>query len=150
MNKTPSDEFFESLEPLVRDGSVELLQDESPFIELIEKNFPFVGSQIAWSKVPGAVTKQVDAQSFVKECIEFLEEQLKDAEISPSTNVVVLGDGAMDQAIATKVETLEAIMKDVLELPQHTYLIALNGEWCMTFTMEGYADFGRSPKEALE
>lgn len=149
MSRTPSDYLRAAIEPLILAGSVELLQDERPFIDLIEKNFPFVGSKIDWDRVPGAVTKKLNAQSFVSECLEFLKDRLKQTAISQSAKVVVLGDSAMEQAVATHAGMLETLMPEVLELPQHTYVIALGGEWCMTFTMEGYADFGYSCKEAL-
>lgn len=149
MNQTLEDEFLSAMAPLIQEGSIELWGDETPFIELIEKNFPFVGSKIDWQQVPGVITKNINAHAFVPECLAFIKDQLIRFEIPPLTKVVVIGDGVLNQAIAARVEVLELLMSEILNLPQHTYIIELNGEWCMAFTMEGYADFGRSCKSDL-
>jgi hypothetical protein len=148
MAESPLDELLASIKPLVRDGAIELIEAEDLYIDLIERNFPFVGSKIDWVQVPGAIIISARAQFFVSDCLEFLQEQLTANNISPSASVAVVGDSAMDFAIATKAQYLPALMANVFDLPQHTYVVATSGEWCMAFTMEGEVAFGRSCKVA--
>lgn len=144
MQLTPYENLLLAISPLIQSGKVLLLGDEELCVGVIEKSFPFVGAKIDWSQIPGAVIKVANEQDFVTECLEFLRFQIGNEGISPLAHVFIIGDSAMEKAMATQVRFLEALLMEVLELPQHTYIVSLNGEWCMTFTMEGDMAFGYS------
>jgi len=115
------------------------------YTKIIESNFPFVGSKIDWSKVSGSVQKTQNPEGNVaKQSKEFMIEQLAIYKIPADSEISIIGDGAIECVLKTTIEIFtENFAKEILELPQHVYLIPEDGAWCMSFSMEGDMNFGR-------
>ncbi|MCM8531299.1 MAG: hypothetical protein NE330_09085 [Lentisphaeraceae bacterium] len=133
----------DNLENMICKGFIQV-KDEEFYISIIEENFPFTGSKIAWSKVTGAVSERFSNKSFSKESINFSIGLLSDNCIGNDEGIVIVGDNLMNNAYQTKVRYLEQVLEEVLDIPQHIYVISENGRWCMVFSLEGYVDFGFS------
>lgn len=122
-----------------------ILVDDEKTNDLICSSFPFAGSKIDWEKVPGSIEEEAGYETFVRDCLGFFQRAVSNNDISQDDSVLVMGDNQMNNlAVATAIGTLEQILEDLLDIPQHTYIVAQNGDWCMTFTMEGDMTFGRS------
>ena len=129
----------------VRDGGVRIVDDDKCYIDMIESGFPFVGSRIDWGQLGDVRFEVMESKdSFSKQCFDFLLSVRTSRSISDSEEVVVLGDSCMEYAVVTSVRKLIDIIEDIVDLPQHTYVVESQGCWCMVFTMEGEMAFGVS------
>jgi len=147
LEATISDELLSSLAPLIEKDLLEVFEDTELFFELIRQNYPICGSKIDWTMALGVVKEVTSDDYFLRDCLLFVERLIASDEIAQTEEVVLLGDSAMDFSVVTKVGCLAESLKYVLEMPQHTYIVPLTGEWCIAFTMENMMTFGRSPEK---
>ena len=144
---TPEHELLEEIRPERERAELTVEPSSMPYFELLEKRFPVHGSKIDWDKVPGAVVQAMqlsDSELYFKEAGSFLEEILVKEQLDGEVQVVVVGDGAMECALRMPLKILASCMRRILRMPQHTYVLVPDGSWCMVFTMEGDACFGRA------
>ena len=120
------------------------IKDAEEYIDLLEKKFPFRGSKISWNSLDSSISRKINLRNYVVESIDFYKEIREKYFKKKKDEIVVLGDNVMDFGITTTSENLEEILKVVLNLPQHTYILNESAQWCMVFEMEGYADFAFS------
>ena len=148
MSKTLAEVLLDSLAELIDRGSILIDKDERLYIELIDQNFPFAGSKIDWSAVDGSIFEQASHETFVSDCKCFVKRvlELELNEVASDVRVAMVGDGVMDLVLITEIRLLEKVLEQVLEFPQHIYLIPLDANWCFSFTMEGNMAFGQVPK----
>ena len=142
----PFEKFKQRIAEHLQAGTVVLVDDESTN-DLICSSFPFAGSKIDWENVPGAIDEEAGYETFVRDCLGFFQRVVSNNDISEEDPVLVMGDNQMnDLAVTTSIRTLGQILEEILDIPQHTYIAAKNGKWCMMFTMEGNMTFGHSCK----
>ncbi len=145
---TPEQDLLEALRADIAAGDVVVRRPDDAFVAVIQERYPFSGSQIDWSRVPGAVVRHEDptaSELFFGEAERFLDGIVQSEGIGADQQVVVLGDSAMAFALVTTLGVLARWLADVLALPQHTYVMAPDGSWCFVFTMEGDLCFGHPP-----
>ena len=130
------------IDELIEKGLIKIIDDEGYYIDLLEKKFPFVGSKIDWNRVPNSTSSKCQGD-FIEEGYLFFEDCLEKGYILLRENIVIVGDSFMENALETKVENLTNILRLLLKLPQHTYIFDKECRWCLSFTMEGYFDFGK-------
>jgi hypothetical protein len=156
--KTIEDELLQKMGSDVATGSIQIVQDSQQFVSLISQNFPFVGSKISWSRVPDHIVSQVEWQddfsqtenkteisTYADAILGFFDNAMKATQSADNADIIVLGDSAMNIALHLSAGTLRKYLLDIVDLPQHTYVIPPDASWCLTFTLEGYMDFGFSP-----
>jgi len=106
------------------------------------RSFPLSGSKINWAQVPGArQTKEAGASP--KECIDFWEHVAYEERLSGLVTYACVGEVSF--SVQVLVPNVTALLRAILEIPQHHYLLGFGGARCLCFTMEGDVDFGRSP-----
>lgn len=107
--------------------------------------FPISGTKIDWKMVPGAITESLSPHAATESAIEFfrricLAEGLRGA-------AFYVGDSATDVSIVSSIEVIYRALGDLLDIPQHHYVVAPNAAWCFSFTMEGDLAFGYAPHD---
>ncbi len=109
----------------------------------VMKTYPYSGSKIDWSGVPGAIEEyepNPDLHSFRFStffdgmCLRF----------GLSGSVTYVGDSATDGAIEGSVDAFQKILAVIFDIPQHHYFVGPNLAWCMCMTMEGDMAFGHA------
>lgn len=129
-------------------GAFRIDPDAAKYVVRLQAMFPFVGSQIDWEKVPGAVSRSVDASdtaAYRKQTKELISDARRLGGLDDETRIIVVGDSQLEVAIELSLRQFEDALDDFLDVPQHTYALAPDASWCLALTMEGYLDFGRSP-----
>ncbi len=114
----------------------------------VQRRYPVIGSKIAWSQVVGAVVESAainDGDAYLAAAESFVDRSRAIHRLSDKEEVVVVGDSAMDGALRMSLESLRRCLGVVLGMPQHTYVLAQNADWCFVFTMEGDLCFGFAP-----
>ncbi len=152
------EELLQALQSDINSGSIRVISESQQYADLISQNFPFVGNKIDWSKVPGHTVAQLDWRKgymhaeksiekleYIDAIFSFFDNILRKTHTPDVTDLIVLGDGTMDIALQLPAGILRKHLLDVVELPQHTYIIPPDVSWCLTYTTEGYMDFGFRP-----
>ena len=146
MISTVGDIFIERLKARYSADSKVIVETTSDnYFSILSKRFPICGSKIAWNSVSGAIQKESNVQDinyFFKDASNFLEEMLARRELSEIDEVIIIGDSAIEEAIRLPIKFLKEIFSELLELPQHLYILQENGDWCLSVTMEGDLCFG--------
>ena len=146
---TPEDELLEVLQSACATGKIEILSSSDAFFRLLEKRFPVCGSKIDWEEVPGSVVRNTgtdDSEVHFDECEAFAAATWQAEDISRDQTVVVIGDSSMNVALVMSIGTLTACLREILRMPQHTYILPKDASWVMVFTMEGDLCFGYAPR----
>ncbi len=148
---TPEEELLEEIrreypEP---NGEVVVHPSSDEYFRTLERRFPVVGSQIAWSRVPGARVQSldtVDSERYFDQAEEFAREVWAAEDLDRERPVMVIGDSAMEVALEMSPRALMQCLRNILRMPQHTYVLAPDASWCMVFNMEGDVCFGYAPR----
>ena len=141
-------EIRKSLREEFDSGVIEEIGDYTIYAEGLESNFPFVGSKIAWRRVPGAVGHLQRNVSLQTENLrDFVGKVSKDNCLTG--NFIYIGDNLTSFAIRGPISILQDILPKLMEIPQHHYFLDENFLWCLTMTMEGEMDFGFKPDSSL-
>ena len=123
-------------------------QSSAPVFGRLQNMFPVGGSKIAWSRVPGSAVETADTSdgdSYLSAAESFFDRNLAGHGLSDEVEILVVGDSAMDGAVRMSLSSLRSCLGIVLGMPQHTYVLPQDAEWCFVFTMEGDLCFGYSP-----
>ena len=121
-----------------------------PYFRILERRFPIVGSKIDWEKVPHAIVKgsnSENSEKYFRDATTLLADVAKMERISEEEVVIAIGDSAMEEAVSLPLGVLIIGVREFLELPQHLYVMAEDGSWCFSFTMEGGLAFGRATRK---
>src|SRR5262249_4038288 len=92
------------------------------YFDMLQKRFPVRGSKIDWDRVSMARVNRVDtadSEQYLDDAEAFAHDIQESERLYPDYRVVVIGD-----------------------MPQHTYVLAPDAEWCLAFTLEGDLCFG--------
>jgi hypothetical protein len=58
--------------------------------------------------------------------------------------LTVIGESSTKLAYTLSIAVLRQYLGDFLGLPQHTYIVDENADWCLCFRMERYGGFGHA------
>jgi len=137
---TVQENFLKDLDEFIASGEVEVLTDNDRYINLLQEKYPFSGSKIDWEQTSAHVEKKIETND---DELAFYKDLRTSAQIPNGQQIVFISDNDIAGVLIFNSETLDKILERILDLPQHKYLLAESGEWCLNFTMEGFADFGR-------
>lgn len=144
MGNVPYGDFLAQCAPLVASGAIRRVS-ESDLVARIRSRLPFSGSKIAWSKMRNVLSKRVPGGDLVQQGIrDFVGEAL--GFLPVNAGLMVVGDSAMTEALIMTKETLMDVAGHLFDLPQHTYIVNPEVDWCLVFSMEGWMDFGFLPE----
>ena len=148
MVNTIGDNFIKKLLTKYSIDDITIVQRTSDdYFLMVEKRFPLYGSKIDWDNVNGAIQKMSNVQSptiFLNDILNFINEIGAKGNFTDKDRVIVIGDSAIEEAIRMPIKILKEILKELLQLPQHLYIVHENGDWCLTVTMEGNLCFGHA------
>lgn len=122
-------------------GRIEEVGESSFFFAQLARRYPAQGSKIDWTRVPGAVERAESREAAQQEQFTIFFDELA-AKFDLSGDVIYVGDSATDFALRGSVQHMRKVLPELLEIPQHHYIIGPEAKWCMCFTMEGDMGFG--------
>ncbi len=79
--------------------------------------------------------------------VDFLDLFATQAQISNEDPVIVIGDCAMDVTLRMSFQTFRNHLKLMIELPQYTYVLAKDFQWCFCYTFEDDMYFGKAQQK---
>jgi len=148
---TPQEELLDQLRDERARSEVLIHETADEYFTLIGDRFPVAGSKIDWDHVPKSIVRCVsteDIDRYLNDADQFLAEVLSAEHLDKDQLVVVVNDRALEVALTMSLRTLVVCLRRILCVPQHTYVVAVDGAWCMAFTMEGDLCFGFAPSRA--
>ncbi len=122
-------------------GRIVIEPSNDQFFRQLGRNFPALGSNIDWSKVPNAIAIVGPTAP-----LPFVHAVRRRYGLAGP--VEYAADGPGDFALRGELDGLVALLPFLLEVPAHRYLAATNAEWCFRFSFTDDADFGFAPNEA--
>ncbi len=144
MKNIYEDEFIQLIR-LKYNDSVEIITDSSQHCRLIEKRFPFSGSKISWEQVPNSINIYLkDEEKLLITVLDLISELEEKDFINSKENIIVVGDGQFDFSYKLELEDLKTILKKIIDLPQHLYLMQENANWVLAVTSQRYIGFGEA------
>lgn len=144
-----NDTFYEkqlrqALAPMLTAGRAAIVERMADTFALLGRSFPLSGSKIDWTEVPGAQGIAVTDHRLLADAgVEFWQRIAQTERLSGMATYVC--DGGVGFSVEASVPDVSEMLRHILEIPQHHYLIGAGAAWCLCFTMEGDVDFGRSP-----
>ncbi|HEX4796013.1 MAG TPA: hypothetical protein VH370_19655 [Humisphaera sp.] len=146
--------FLKLLTPDIERGEIRLAPEDE-IVRRLAIKYPMVLGRIDWGKVPGArgllAGKPVMPLGARLDSLRlFFDRFLSAASLAESDEVIVVGDGILDVAVHFTVRSLRAHFAELLELPQHLYIINASVDWCFNYTFEDDAFFGPAASNAKE
>ena len=145
---TPEEELRAELQQGYPGLPITIEPSSSEYFEMLQRRFPVCGSKIDWDRVPNSTIRRVntvDSEHYFDEAIAFVREMLESEGLDRESQAVVIGDSAIEGAFRMPLYTLVLCLRTILRMPQHTYVLAPNGAWCLVLTMEGDVCFGYAP-----
>lgn len=109
----------------------ELIQGFSPY-------FPYEGASIYQDGNPNP-DPYFPYFEFAR---KFFEQVVKEVGLNETDFLVVVGDNAMDVALSLPLELVRRYLDDLLNMPQHAYIVPRDVAWCLCYRMEGDMGFG--------
>ena len=148
---TYDEEFISILESCGIQTGVE---NQEYWFDVLEDMFPIGLNRIAWQKVGVQEMLHIGSTSENKaeakeKVLNFMNSKFKQNNVCEDEGVIVLSDGALEDTYTVKVSDLKQIFEHIFFLPQHTYVIPKNGQWCLNYTFEDDLFFGISPLELV-
>lgn len=137
------EELLADLDGFIKSGDISIEDSSEVYFGRLAEVFPLGGSKINWDQVTDSIVVTASNKNDVTEWVDFFYETIDEKGLSG--NLVYINDSAIDCALTMPVETLKQCIKQILEYPDHHYLIGEKYTWCMTFTMEGDMTFGFKP-----
>jgi hypothetical protein len=140
---TPEDELLEDLRREFPGAEIVVDPTSHEYVDVVQRRFPFLGSKIDWDRVPRSQVRRVsDVTRFMDEAVAFTLEVMASERLDREVQIAVIGDNAMDVTLRMSPSTFRRCLRTILDMPQHTYVLALDGAWCLVYTMEGDLCFG--------
>lgn len=136
-------ELLEDIAEFIKEGDITIEGASCQYFTALNDLYPTICARIDWSKIPGAIRREAGRDTYVQDCIRFLERMREKYLLSGEC--VVIGDGAINVAISGPIETLAPVLERVLAYPQHHYIVPRDYSWLMAFTFEGDMFLGFLP-----
>ncbi|WP_040068337.1 hypothetical protein [Pseudomonas batumici] len=115
------------------------IREHDKLVSTINAVFPFSGSKISWEEMSD--TTHFDTTS-KQEAFSFITTKA----IDTTKNVFLIGDSATNTIYKIKSLDLSLALKELDEIPQHSYVTPQNLDWIFCISMEGDIDFGLLPR----
>lgn len=135
---TLEEELVDSLKPVIDVGKIRIITDDSPFIQVLSRNFPpyfpFEGSMVFGN------VDETDKDA----SLSFFDAFCRDACIPENSFVTVVGDNVLTAAYECQVDTLGMYLLEFTSLPQHTFILTADGRWCLCYRFEGDVGYGHT------
>lgn len=134
---------FEYLTPYLENGDVKYIEDSHPYFEKILNKYPIGFYRIDWEKLPHREmhiekrypNNKSDIENAVKKI--FIEENILD-----NTMINICFDGITEGGLSMSSKLFLFFASEILNSPQHIYVMPNDAKWCLNYTMERYLYFG--------
>lgn len=138
----------------LRAGLASTVEDVNPLFRTIERSFPTTGNRISWDGLSDVRRADVfPARSGGRHASEVqrrleahratLAGWLESAGVAADVEVVWLGDDT-SMGLRMPLGLLLDRFPALFSLPQHSYVVPIDGIWCLNYVMEGALYFGFS------
>jgi hypothetical protein len=145
-------EYIEQrLKPQIANGEVRLICDADQWFARIADAFPMGINRIAWEQVasrrhlaifsePRAISSD-ELEGRLETHRTAIEGWFAEISLDMDTEVIWLGDDS-DCGLRMSLGVFLRHFPPLLSLPQHSYVVSDEGDWCLNYTMEGDLFFG--------
>ena len=131
----------------IASGQAEVTSNSADIVRLIRKRFPTNASGIVWSAVPDSrslkrhngLPVQRDGDRLKRFFIDFVH-----ACTPTPGHLLVFGDGFSDDVIALRPDLIVHHLYDLVSIPQHTFVLTNDGQWCFQYQFTDEAFFGEA------
>ena len=137
--------LLEELNQDIGSGKITVSNNAEVFFDEVTHRFPLEGSKIAWATMPDCISRTINYDDYNNSITDFFELVVVAAGLSSADSIIVIGDSALDVALSMSIGILRKHLINIVEMPQHTYVLPKNADWCACYTLEGFMDFGFSP-----
>ena len=149
---TLQEELLNDLSESIRAGDLVVDTDVSLMFSKLKEHYPTGMSGIAWELIrEGCCSPSPDPKPPMDEdlprIVDFLDLFATQAQISNEDPVIVIGDCAMDVTLRMSFQTFRNHLKLMIELPQYTYVLAKDFQWCFCYTFEDDMYFGKAQQK---
>jgi hypothetical protein len=142
---TPEQDLLKILKPEIEARQIVVFANSDQYFRALEEYFPLFGSKIDWSKVFCACEEKINYNQFEMSVLGFFDKAAEALGLHAASAMIFIGDSAMDVALSTTAEIMRRYLIDVVDMPQHTYIVPQDVSWCLSYTMEGNMAYGRRP-----
>jgi len=150
------DDIQELIAAWLASGTIRPFDDGQPVFDTIERQFPIGLNRIAWEKVSSKQREEIfpvasggkqpeDVERRLGACRERVASWLRTDGVALDAEIVWVGDNT-DGGLSMTVETMLACFPKLFSLPQHAYVLPLDGAWCLNYVMEGELFYARAPR----
>ncbi|EPS0981725.1 hypothetical protein ACVBOS_001173 [Vibrio vulnificus] len=141
---TYEEELLSELKNSISNGKIKVEDDSGKYFSELGQSYPTFGSKIDWDEIENSVVKDATEEDCDAQFVSFFK--TVSLENSLQGECIVIGDSAIDKALRMDINTLESVLLNIVEIPQHHYIVASDLSWCMTYTMEREMAFGFKPE----
>jgi hypothetical protein len=144
------DELLNKLSADILTGRIRVGRADSDSFSKLTGKFPTGISGILWDRVfdhrlHASPQPKLPIEMYLPIIKRVLGQFAIDAEIGPDDVVHVVGDGVTNVTLTMPLSLLWPYLPDVLSLPQATFIIKNDYEWCFCYTFEDDMYYGKSP-----
>jgi hypothetical protein len=145
---TPEEELMDVLQREFAGNAITIEASSTQYFSLLQARFPMRGAKIDWDRLTTAKVRRVhtsNGEQYINDAMMFARETIETEQLDLTSQVVAIGDSAMDKSLKMPISTLLLCLPNIVAMPQHTYILATDASWCLAFTMEGDLCFGFAP-----
>jgi hypothetical protein len=144
------DELLNKLSPDILTGRIRVGPRDSDAFSKLTGKFPTGTSGILWDRVPDhrlypSPQPKLPLEMYLPAIKRFLGQFALDGNIGPDDIMHVVGDGVTNVTLTMPLSLLWQYLPDVLSLPQATFIIKNDYDWCFCYTFEDDMYYGKSP-----
>jgi len=140
---TYEEELLSELRSLISNGKIKVEDDSSKYFLELSQSYPTFGSKIDWDEIENSEVEDATGEDCDSQFVLFFKKIIRENQLQGEC--IVIGDSAVSMALTTDVNTLSFVLLDIIEIPQHHYILAKDLSWCMAYTMEREMAFGYKP-----
>lgn len=142
MNSYYDDSLIEYLDELKIKYTI--ISDQSYYVEYINKCFPFLGERIDFSKLNNTIFVDSVQKSISCDVARFIKGLMDDRICNKDEVVIYIGDGLTNNCYEFYLNDLPIIISFIVnEIPQHHYLLFMDGIKIIYISFENEIYFGK-------
>ena len=141
------DEYLEKLESVLNKHAN--IVDSDSYNLWLAKTFLTCDSQIVWSQIPNTIRDRANYcqpnYDYDKKATEFVSKIAKLTQYQEQ--LIIIPDGATEYSVKMTFDDLIAVVGEIVDFPQHTYIIPEDKSFVIVLTMDGLMDYAPTPAQ---
>lgn len=140
----------------IETGAIKVERENNRYFALIESKYPVCVNRIEWSWIQNHVCGDVlpvevsdtgisaeKKEAKLRDWRITIDEWLRSYGVRSTDEIILIGDGG-NATFRMPVAVLLDCYPLLFSLPQHTYVLPSDAEWCLNYTMEGQLFLGKA------